>query len=64
MPYAYLYFAFDESGEFDDEVYSVGDIETDEEMQKILKDRSKIFLFFISLITFENDSAIWLHESF
>ena len=58
MPYDYLYFAFDESGEFDDEVFALSDTETDEEMQVILKRRKQPF----SLFHFTDDTLKFIQQ--
>ena len=50
QPYEFLYFTFDKSGEFDDEMYSGDEPKTNEEMQLILKGQKPQF----TLFTFTN----------
>ena len=45
-PYEYLYYAFDETSEFDDEIFCGDDTETDEEMMVILKRQTARFTLF------------------
>ena len=58
MPYDNLHFAFDESGEFDDEVFALSDTEMDEEMQVILKRQKQPF----SLFHFTDDTLKMIQQ--
>ena len=45
-PYEYLYYAFDETSEFDDEIFCGDETETDEEMELLLKRQKVQFTHF------------------